>query len=62
MTIKERQEVAQREIDALDAIENLLEYAKKDILRPVFLDTLEDFQAELIQYRALCYDSDNDGS
>jgi hypothetical protein len=46
----------ERELAALDTIENLLEYAKKDILRPVFMESLEAFQQELLDYRGLVYD------
>ena len=46
----------ERETAALDAIENLLEYAKKDILRPIFMEPLDEFQAQLIEYRSSCFD------
>lgn len=47
----------ERELAALDAIENLLEYGKKDILRPVFMESIEAFQQELLDYRGLVYDA-----
>lgn len=54
--MSERQNL-ERELAALDTIENLLEYAKLDILRPSFAEAVESFQSELIMHRALQHDA-----
>jgi len=52
MTPEERL-LAEKEFAAIDALENLLEYVKRDIMRHEFVDQeLETFQAKLIEYRS----------
>ena len=42
----------EKEVQALDAIENLLEYAKGDIIAQEFTEVVDKFQADLIMHRS----------